>query len=55
MKASGRENSSMVESTDKVQRIARVYHYGLKDRPKPRVHVLTYAERQLLGLYKNVT
>ncbi|EHN8718885.1 phage virion morphogenesis protein [Enterobacter hormaechei] len=53
MKASGRENSAVVEFTDKVQRIARVHQYGLKDRPKPRVHVVTYAERQLLGLSKN--
>ncbi|EPC1023699.1 phage virion morphogenesis protein [Enterobacter hormaechei] len=50
MKVSGRENSALVEFTDKVQRIARVHQYGLKDRPNPNAKVMKYAERQLLGL-----
>lgn len=50
MKASGRENSAVVEFTGKVQRIARVHQYGLKDRPNPRAKDVQYAERQLLGL-----
>jgi phage virion morphogenesis protein len=33
MKATGRENSAVVEFTGKVQRIARMHQYGLKDRP----------------------
>ncbi|CZX77856.1 phage virion morphogenesis protein [Enterobacter ludwigii] len=49
MKASGRENSAVVEFTGKVQRIARVHQYGLKDRPNPRAQVMRYSERQLLG------
>ncbi|MCS0510005.1 phage virion morphogenesis protein [Enterobacter hormaechei] len=49
MKASGRENSAVVEFTGKVQRIARVHQYGLKDRPNPRAKDVQYAERQLLG------
>lgn len=49
MKASGRENSAVVEFTGKVQRIARVHHYGLKDRPNVHAQDVQYAERQLLG------
>jgi phage virion morphogenesis protein len=49
MKATGRENSAVVEFTGKVQRIARVHHYGLKDRPNPHARDVQYPERQLLG------
>ena len=50
MKASGRENSAVVEFTGKVQRIVRVHQYGLKDRPNAHAKDVQYAERQLLGL-----
>lgn len=49
MKANGRENSAVVEFTGKVQRIARVHQYGLKDRPNVHAQDVQYAERQLLG------
>ncbi|HED5661035.1 TPA: phage virion morphogenesis protein [Enterobacter cloacae] len=49
MKATGRENSAVVEFTGKVQRIARVHQYGLKDRPNADAQEVQYAERQLLG------
>ncbi|MER1477312.1 phage virion morphogenesis protein [Enterobacter hormaechei] len=49
MKASGRENSAVVEFTGKVQRIARVHQLGLKDRPNAHAQDVQYAERQLLG------
>ena len=49
MKASGRENSAVVEFTGKVQRIARVHQYGLKDRPNEQTQDVQYAERPLLG------
>ncbi|MEP9181698.1 phage virion morphogenesis protein [Enterobacter cloacae] len=49
MKATGRENSAVVEFTGKVQRIARVHQNGLKDRPNPHSRDVQYAERQLLG------
>jgi phage virion morphogenesis protein len=52
MKASGRENSAVVEFTGKVQRIARVHQYGLKDRPNVHAREVQYAERQLLGFRK---
>ena len=49
MKASGRENSAVVEFTGKVQRIARVHQYGLKDRPNSYSRDIKYPERQLVG------
>ncbi|MDA4650442.1 phage virion morphogenesis protein [Enterobacter hormaechei] len=49
MKASGRENGAVVEFTGNVQRIARVHHYGLKDRPNAHAQDVQYAERQLFG------
>lgn len=50
MKATGRENSAVVEFTGKVQRIAQIHQYGLKDRPNPHSREVKYTERQLLGL-----
>lgn len=50
MKASGRENGAVVEFTGKVQRIARVHQFGLKDRPNAHAQEVQYAQRQLLGL-----
>lgn len=52
MKATGSESRAVVEFTGKVQRIARVHQYGLKDRPNPHSHDVQYAERQLLGFSK---
>lgn len=49
MKASGSENSAVVEFTGKLQRIARIHQYGLKDRPNAHAQDVQYAERQLLG------
>ena len=49
MKATGRENSAVVEFTGKVQRIARVHQFGLKDQPTPHAKEVQYPERQLLG------
>ncbi|KZP73652.1 phage virion morphogenesis protein [Enterobacter hormaechei] len=49
MKATGRENSAVVEFTCKVQRIAQVHQYGLKDRPNSSSEDVQYPKRQLLG------
>jgi len=49
MKASGNNDAAVVEFTGKVQRIARIHQFGLKDRPNPYAHDVQYAERQLLG------
>lgn len=53
MKASGSNDAAVVEFTDKVQRIARVHQYGLKDRPNPHSHAMQYPERQLLGFSRS--
>lgn len=50
MKVSGRESGAVVEFTGKVQRIARVHQFGLKDRPNAYAQEVQYAQRQLLGL-----
>ncbi|HGH4634283.1 TPA: phage virion morphogenesis protein [Enterobacter bugandensis] len=55
MKATGHENSAVVEFTGKVARIARVHQYGLKDRPNPHSHYVQYSERQLIGFNKFCT
>lgn len=52
MKATGRENSAVVEFTGKVQRIAQVHQYGLKDRANPHSRDVQYEERPLLGFSK---
>ncbi|MHA1172762.1 phage virion morphogenesis protein [Enterobacter ludwigii] len=53
MKATGRENSAVVEFTGRVQHIARVHQYGLKDRPYPNAQVVSYPQRQLLGVHNS--
>ncbi|MBT1841527.1 phage virion morphogenesis protein [Enterobacter hormaechei subsp. xiangfangensis] len=53
MKATGRENSAVVEFTGKVQRIAKIHQYGLKDRPNQYVQKIQYPVRQLLGINKS--
>ncbi len=52
MKASGRENSAVVEFTSKVQRIARIHHNGLLDKSGRYSHEIQYPVRRLLGLSK---
>lgn len=49
MKASGRDDAAVVEFTGKVQRIARVHQYGLKDKPSNNSREIKYSERILLG------
>ncbi|WP_338657697.1 phage virion morphogenesis protein [Yersinia enterocolitica] len=49
LKASGDTNEAVVEFTSKVQRIARVHHYGLKDKPGRNSAAVEYPERKLLG------
>lgn len=53
MKASGRNDSAVVEFTDRVQRIAQIHQLGLKDRPNPHAQDVQYPERQLLGFSQN--
>ena len=49
MKATGDDGAAVVEFTGKVQRIARVHQFGLRDKPSPKSAAIQYAERQLLG------
>ncbi|WP_145539179.1 phage virion morphogenesis protein [Yersinia kristensenii] len=49
LKASGDTNEAVVEFTSKVQRIARVHHYGLKDKPGRNSAAVEYPERPLMG------
>ncbi|QII37367.1 phage virion morphogenesis protein [Rouxiella badensis] len=52
MKAKATGNDATVEFTGKVQRMARVHHYGLRDRPSKRSNEkdVQYEARNLLGL-----
>lgn len=54
LKAVASQNSASVEFESRVQRIARVHHYGLRDRVSRKGPEVKYAERRLLGL-NNVT
>lgn len=50
MKARGNDSEAVVEFTGKVQRIARVHQYGLKEKPRRGAQEVLYAKRILLGL-----
>ena len=49
MKASGLTDAAVVEFNGKVQRIANIHQFGLKDRPGPHSREVNYPERQLIG------
>ncbi|NCH07159.1 phage virion morphogenesis protein [Cronobacter dublinensis] len=49
MKATGSGDAAIVEFTGKVQRIARVHQYGLKDKPGHNGKAVQYPARPLLG------
>ncbi|EOC1346512.1 phage virion morphogenesis protein [Cronobacter turicensis] len=49
MKATGSGDAAVVEFTGKVQRIARVHQYGLKDKPGRNGRAVQYPARPLLG------
>jgi len=51
MKATGRDDAAVVEFTGKVQRMAKVHQYGLKDKPGRYSNMpIQYPARPLLGL-----
>ncbi|ANG92202.1 phage virion morphogenesis protein [Enterobacteriaceae bacterium 155047] len=50
LKTAASVDSASVQFAGKVQRIARVHHYGLRDRVSRSGPVVRYAERRLLGL-----
>ncbi|WP_199880019.1 phage virion morphogenesis protein, partial [Escherichia coli] len=43
-----------VQFEGKVQRIARVHHYGLRDRVSRKGPDVRYAERRLLGINNDI-
>ncbi|MEX0557852.1 phage virion morphogenesis protein [Raoultella terrigena] len=49
LKAVASPDSASVEFDNRVQRIARVHHYGLRDRASHRGPSVQYPERKLLG------
>ncbi|EIX1761142.1 phage virion morphogenesis protein [Cronobacter sakazakii] len=50
MKATGSGDAAVVEFTGKVQRIARVHQYGLKDKLGRNGKAVQYPERPLIGI-----
>ncbi|CAM6629240.1 phage virion morphogenesis protein [Klebsiella aerogenes] len=54
LKTTASADSASVQFDGKVQRIARVHHYGLRDRVSRKGPVVRYAERRLLGVNDEV-
>ncbi|MHA8844975.1 phage virion morphogenesis protein [Klebsiella pneumoniae] len=54
LKAIASQDAASVEFESRVQRIARVHHYGLRERVSRKGLVIRYAERQLLGINSEV-
>ena len=50
MKAKATSNEAVIEFTGRVQRMVRVHHYGLRDRPSRTGKDVLYEARPLLGL-----
>lgn len=50
MKTQASPNEAEIEFAGNVQRMARVHHYGLRDRPSRKSKEVQYAARPLLGL-----
>ena len=55
LKTAASADSASVQFEGKVQRIARVHHYGLRDRVSRNGPEVRYAERQLLGIDSKIT
>lgn len=53
MKAQGLSDEAVIEFTGRVQRMARVHHYGLRDRPSRNGKEVQYEARPLLGITKH--
>lgn len=54
MKANSSPDEAVVEFAGRVERMARVHHFGLRDRPSVHSKYVQYDERSLLG-FDNVT
>lgn len=55
LKTAASADSASVQFEGKVQRIARVHHYGLRDRVSRKGPEVRYAERRLLGFNDEAT
>ncbi|EQA1748114.1 TPA: phage virion morphogenesis protein [Klebsiella pneumoniae] len=54
LKAIASRDAASVEFESRVQRIARVHHYGLRDRVSRKGPEVKYAERRLLGVNNEI-
>lgn len=54
LKTAASADSVSVQFAGKVQRIARVHHYGLRDRVNKKGAMVKYKKRQLLGINSDV-
>ncbi|CAH6303609.1 phage virion morphogenesis protein [Pantoea agglomerans] len=52
MKTQASPNEAVIEFAGNVQRMARVHHYGLRDRPSRKGKEVQYEARLLLGISK---
>ncbi|MBP2195235.1 phage virion morphogenesis protein [Pantoea cypripedii] len=50
MKAQADSDEAVVSFTGRVQRMARVHHYGLRDRPSRKGNEVQYVARPLFGI-----
>lgn len=50
MKTQASPNEAVIEFAGNVQRMARVHHYGLRDRPSRNCKEVQYESRPLLGM-----
>ncbi|HHB1424099.1 TPA: phage virion morphogenesis protein [Serratia odorifera] len=50
LKAKGSSDAAVVAFVGRVQRMAEVHHYGLRDKPTPHSEAVKYEARPLLGL-----
>ncbi|WHU84808.1 phage virion morphogenesis protein [Pantoea agglomerans pv. betae] len=53
MKTQASPNEAVIEFAGNVQRMARVHHYGLRDRPSRKGKEVQYEARPLLGISDN--
>lgn len=53
MKMQASASEAVVEFAGNVQRMARVHHYGLRDRPSRKGKEVQYESRPLLGINEN--
>lgn len=54
LKTAASADSAGVQFAGKVQRIARVHHYGLRDRVRRNGPEILYSKRHLLGINSEV-